>query len=234
VVRCEASVASTARPIAPPTSGDKRKPLDSARLLSEVHDGRLQHFFNGNQQHIWGKHSVRRLTMALAMAALVAMTPEAAIAKGGSGKVSTYGVGPLRLNVSGPNAARRFAGKPDHVSFENLMGLPSVPAHAAWEDWTYHFPAHGYVDISFWWSGHAWLFEQFDTNLQRFHTARGTGVGMTYGQAAARERVPWSGGCTDSGFWHYRRHYSYAYVVGVSAGQRVRALHATGPHPPLC
>lgn len=180
---------------------------------------------------------MKRVAIALTAAVLLALAPQAAQAKGGSGSVSTYGVGPLRLNVSGPNAARRFAGNPDHVKFFDENGNPSNLRNSVWAEWSYAFPAHGYVDIWFWWSGTSWLFEQFDTSLERFHTVRGTRVGMTYAQARARERIAFSPGCVDEGFWRTRGHGLngyYAYLVGINPGQRVHALRALGPYEPLC
>lgn len=70
----------------------------------------------------------------------------------------------------------------------------------------------------------------------RFHTIRGTRVGMTYAEAKRREPRPWPAGCWNS---RVRRQHQvagswYAVVGGVYKGKRVHALHAFGPHPLLC
>jgi hypothetical protein len=172
--------------------------------------------------------------VCIALGALCAPVVAQAANKGGSGEVTTSGVGPLRLNASSPAAVRAFAGQPDHVTYWDRYGVDTTSSKATWAIWDYRFSGGGYARYSFVRGARGWVFEQFDTTLKRFYTARATRVGMTYAQAAARERVRWSGGCIDSGFWHYRDGYRFAVLVGVLPGARVHALHAIGPRPPLC
>lgn len=171
----------------------------------------------------------------LAAAAVLVITPVAA-ARGGSGTVSVDGVGPLLFDISSPSDLRDFAGRPDRVTFWDQNGAPTISANASWEIWQYHYPNHGYTWYSFNWDGSEWVLEEFDTTLERFHTARGTRVGMSYAEARRCEHRTFSGGCIDAGLWHIRRQNGqlYSLVVGVNPGQPVHALHSFGPSPLPC
>ena len=153
--------------------------------------------------------------------------------KGGSGVVSTHGVGRQHFESSTPASIRAFAGRPDSIVYWNKLGQPTGRSHAVWQLWTYSFDGGGYARYSFHGGAGRWVFSRFDTDRKNFLTVRGTRVGMTYSQAKRRERVPFMGGCIDSGFWHFHGQ-RYAYIVGVNRGQRVHALHAYGPGQPLC
>jgi hypothetical protein len=154
--------------------------------------------------------------------------------RGGSGVISTFGVGSHRFEVAHPESIRDFAGKPNSIRYENKFGEPTSPRHATWEIWSYVFSGGGYVYYSFHHSSGSWLFVQIDTNGKQFQTARGTRVGMTYAEAKKREGVSYIQGCIDSGFWHFRDGHRYAVIVGVNRGHPVHALHGYGPGLPLC
>jgi hypothetical protein len=155
--------------------------------------------------------------------------------RGGSGVITTFGVGLHRFEVARPAGIRAFAGKPDSVQYENRVGNPSGRRGAVWEIWTYRFSGGRYVYYSFHRTrGGSWLFVEIETNRTQFETARGTRVGMSYAEAKKREDVPYIGGCPDSGFWHFRDQHRYAVAVGVNPGHSVYDLDASGPHRPIC
>lgn len=154
--------------------------------------------------------------------------------RGGSGVITTYGVGSHDFEVANPASIRAFAGKPTSVRYENKLGQSTGPRHAVWQIWAYKYSGGGYVDYSFHRARGSWVFVQIDTNRKQFRTARGTRVGMSYAEAKKREKVMYLPGCIDSGFWHFRDGHRYAVVVGVNPGQSVHALHAYGPGEPVC
>ena len=159
-------------------------------------------------------------------------------ARGGSGTVTTFGVGPVYFNISGPRDVGAFAGNPDRIVYQDQYGNASNLAHSTYAIWEFRYPAGGYTYYSFYYGQEGWLLAEFDTTLERFHTVRGTRVGMTYAQARRRENRPFAHGCIDSGFWRFHigaYGHLYSMVVGVNPGQRVHALHAFGPTPlPRC
>lgn len=148
---------------------------------------------------------------------------------GGSGVVSTYGVGGHHFETTAPAGIKAFAGAPNSVQYLNRSGGSSGPKDAVWEIWTYRFTGGSYVQYSFHRSHGKWHFSEFDTTRKQFTTPGGTRVGTTYAQAKKRERAPYIQGCIDSGFWHFRDHHRYDLVIGVNPGERVHALHAAGP-----
>jgi hypothetical protein len=132
-----------------------------------------------------------------------------------------------------------WAGNPDRIVYWDQSGSPTRVSYgdAAFAIAQYHYPANGYTWYDFYWDGSEWLLGEFDTTLERFHTERGTRVGMSYSEARRRENRPRGGGCIDSGFWRF--HYGadgglYSMVIGVNRGQRVHALHAYGPNALPC
>ena len=153
---------------------------------------------------------------------------------GGSGVVSTYGVGPHHFETTTPAGIRAFARTPDSVEYLNRTGGSSGPRNAVWEIWTYRFAGGSYVQYSFHHSHGKWHFSEFNTTRKQFRTPGGTRVGMTYTQAKKRERAPYIQGCIDSGFWHFRDSHRYDLVIGVNPGHRVHALHAAGPGTVTC
>lgn len=158
-------------------------------------------------------------------------------ANGGSGTVTTFNVGPVYFNSSGPENVVAFAGNPDRIVYQDQYGNPSNFANSTYAILEYSYPAGGYTHYSFYWDGQEWLLEQFDTTLERFHTVRGTRVGMTYAEARRRENRPYGSECIDGGFWRFHTDdygQLYSMVVGVNPGQRVHALHAFGPNPLPC
>ena len=154
--------------------------------------------------------------------------------RGGSGVVSTYGVGGHHFETTTPAGIRAFAGAPNSVQYLNRTGGSSGPRRAVWEIWAYHFAGGSSVEYSFHRSNGTWHFSEFDTTRKQFRTPRGTRVGMTYAQAKMREHAPYIPGCIDSGFWHFRDGHRYDLVIGVNPGQRVHALHAAGPGKVPC
>jgi hypothetical protein len=171
----------------------------------------------------------------IGLAASLAVAAPADASWGGYGTVTTFGVGPLSFDYSGPSDVTAFAGKPDKVTYSDQYGVPTGAGNAEWALTEYHFPSHGYTAYDFWWDGSEWRLEEFDTTLQRFHTVRGTRVGMNYAEAKRREGRPWSGRCYSGISHEHKRDGSYySLVVGVERGKRVYALYGFGPHPPLC
>lgn len=154
--------------------------------------------------------------------------------RGGSGVITTYGVGSHDFEVAQPAGIRAFAGVPNSIRYENKLGQTTGSRHAAWEIWTYQFAGGAYAYYSFHRSGGSWRFVEIDTNRTQFRTARGTRVGMSYAEAKMREGVSYLGGCIDAGFWHFRDEHRYAVVVGVDRGHPVHELHAYGPGEPIC
>jgi hypothetical protein len=154
--------------------------------------------------------------------------------RGGSGVITTYGVGTHRFEVTHRAGIRAFAGTPNSIRYENKLGEPTGSRRAVWEIWTYQFASGGYVSYSFHHTLGTWVFVEIDTNRTQFSTARGTRVGMSYAEAKMREGVPYLPGCIDSGFWHFRDAHRYAVVVGVNRHQPVHALHGYGPDPLVC
>jgi hypothetical protein len=186
----------------------------------------------------WGIALAASILTATAGLALVPTTGAASNrsrgVRGGSGVITTHGVGAQRFEVAQLAAIRAFAGNPNSIQYQNKLGEPTSSKHAVWEIWTYQFASAGYVAYSFHHSSGRWVFVEIDTNRQQFQTARGTRVGMSYAEAKKREGVSYTPGCIDSGFWHFRDQHRYAVVVGVDRGQPVHALHGFGPHPPVC
>jgi hypothetical protein len=173
------------------------------------------------------------------LAGLALVPPTGAASKhssvrGGSGVITTYGVGPHHFEVAKPAGIRAFAGGPNSIRYENKLGQPTDSRHAVWEIWTYRFAGGRYAYYSFHHGQSGWRFVAIDTNRTQFTTARGTRVGMSYAEAKKREDVSYLGGCIDAGFWHFRDGHRYAVVVGVNRGQPVHALHAYGPGEPAC
>lgn len=154
--------------------------------------------------------------------------------RGGSGVITTYGVGPHRFEVAHPRQIRVFAGRPNSRTYENKLGEPTTSRTAVWQIWRYSFSGGGYVYYSFHRSSGIWVFVEVDTNRTQFSTAHGTRVGMSYAEARMRDGGSYVHGCIDSGFWHFRDRHRYAVIVGVARGQSVHALHAYGPGLPLC
>lgn len=154
--------------------------------------------------------------------------------RGGSGVITTRGVGQHRFEFAHPANIRAFAGKPNSVVYENKLGKPSSSKRAVWAIWSYRFSGGGSVYYSFHRRRGSWLFVEIDTTRKQFKTARGTRVGMSYAEAKKRESGSYIHGCIDSGFWHFRDGHRYAVIVGVNPGQSVHALHAYGPGKPLC
>jgi hypothetical protein len=199
---------------------------------------------NEGAQMAW--HLIRRRSAFLAailttMTCLTLLSPAGAATqrkfeRGGSGVVTTYGVGGLHFEVANAAAVRAFAGRPDSVVYWNSQGIPTTrPSNAVWEIFQYGSDSGSYATYSFHHTDGRWLFAQFDTNRKDFRTARGTRVGMTYAEAKTQERgAQYIAGCVDAGFWRFRDGNRYALVVGVNPGQRVHALHAWGPGQLLC
>ena len=154
--------------------------------------------------------------------------------RGGSGVVSTYGVGPHHFETTAPAGIRAFAGAPSSVAYQNGTGGSSGPKGAVWQIWTYAFTGGSYVQYSFHHSHGKWHFSEFNTNRKQFRTPGGSRVGTTYQQAKKREDAPYIQGCIDSGFWHFRDGHRYDLVIGVNPGHRVHALHAAGPGATPC
>jgi hypothetical protein len=154
--------------------------------------------------------------------------------RGGSGVITTYGVGTHHFEVAQPAGIRAFAGNPNSIRYENKLGQPTGPTGAVWEIWTYQFANATYASYSFHRTGGSWRFVEIDTNRTQFATARGTRVGMSYAEAKTREGVSYLDGCIDSGFWHFRDAHRYAVVVGVNPHRLVHALHGYGPGEPVC
>lgn len=179
------------------------------------------------------------LGAALCVAAIAVASPMAASGRtnrvrGGSGVVSTYGVGRQHFETTTPGGIRAFAGAPDSVQYLNRTGGSTGPRHAVWETWTYSFTGGSYVQYAFHRSNGKWHFSEFNTSRTEFRTPVGTRVGMTYAQAKKREQAPYIQGCIDSGFWHFRDGHRYDLVIGVNRHQRVHALHAAGPGAVPC
>ncbi len=177
---------------------------------------------------------------AATIAAALALVPPTGAAsnrtavRGGSGVISTYGVGSHRFEMAQPAAIRAFAGTPNSVQFENKLGEPTGSKHAVFQIWTYTLAGGRDVIYTFHRHHGRWVFVAIDTNRKQFKTARGTRVGMSYAEAKKREGVPYTPGCIDSGFWHFRDGSRYAVVVGVDHKKPVHALHAFGPGQPVC
>jgi hypothetical protein len=175
-----------------------------------------------------------------ALAATLVIAPAASAGWGGGGTVTAFGVGPLEFDFSTSDDVAAWAGYPDKIVYWDEYGIPTSASNAHWEITQYHYPGHGYTWYSFVWDGSEWLFEQFDTSLQRFQSIRGTKVGMTYWQAQRNERVPWHAGCGPGGFFHERKVDGQWYAVGVEVdgpnpqSHRVTGLHAFGPQALLC
>jgi hypothetical protein len=84
-------------------------------------------------------HRPRPVAVLAVLAAATAMTSAAAgSSKGGFGRVTLNGVGPLRLGISTPADVRRFAGAPDRITqfsgnakdyFSRFPGGGSVQYH---------------------------------------------------------------------------------------------------------
>ncbi len=178
--------------------------------------------------------------LAVAAASLGAVSPTDATSargsqvRGGSGVITTHGLGARHFEVATSSSIRAFAGKPNSTRYENKLGQSTGPRKAVWAIWEYKYSGGGYVYYSFHRTKGTWRFVKIDTNRKQFRTARGTRVGMTYAQAKKREGGSYMGGCIDKGFWHFRDGRRYAVVVGVNKGQRVHALHGYGPGQPIC
>ncbi len=165
---------------------------------------------------------------------------------GAGGVVSLHRVGPLWMNLSSPSAVMRWAGKPSSVNYLGSEGEPSRPARATWAQAYYNGAGprtYKGTIYTFARSSRGWRLQQFSTTLQRFHTPGGTRVGMTFAQAARRERVRATGGCVTSGFWHsttpgHQPYFAYVASLTTIRGRfdhsHVNMLMAFGPHPVLC
>lgn len=190
----------------------------------------------------------RALVAAAAVGAGILVVPAMAGAMvwgGAGGVVSGHSVGPLKMNLSGPRALMRWAGNPSEVEYLDADGGSTIASLATWVELFYNGASptrSAGTTYVFWWSAKGWRLEQFSTTLARFRTPGGTRVGMSYAQAKARERVPDSGGCVASGFWHEsaRGRPYFGYVVSLSwahnvlRNQRVNELVAVGPHELIC
>ena len=64
------------------------------------------------------------------------------IVRGGSGVVSTYGVGTHHFEVARPPGIRAFAGNPSSVEYLNKVGARSNSRSATWEIWRYRYTAN--------------------------------------------------------------------------------------------
>lgn len=131
-----------------------------------------------------------RLVPALALTfvlLLVVVDAATGATRGGSGRVTLYGVGPLQFGSSSPSDLMSFAGKPDRVI--PLPGYTSPATSYSAEDRFYAFPDHGVVEYYFVNPNGYWVLAGFDTTLQRFHTAHGTHTGMSRGSAERREGI---------------------------------------------
>jgi hypothetical protein len=155
--------------------------------------------------------------------------------RGGSGVVSTYGVGSHHFEKATTATITAFAGKPAYVIYWNKREKPSGQRRAVWQIWVYSFRHRARVWYTFHRSHGKWLFTQFESERRaQFVTTRGTHEGMTYSQAHRHERVPYTSGCLASGFWHFRDGQRYAYAAAVSPGRRVHIFVAYGPGRPPC
>ena len=133
---------------------------------------------------------------AILSAVAVALTMSAsASARGGSGTVTTFGVGPLSLELSTSDDVFNWAGRADRVYYLDQYGstVRLSSGTAAFAVMEYDYSAGGYTDYSLYWDGSSWIFGEFDTTIQRFHTERGTRVGMSYAEARRRENRPLGG-----------------------------------------
>jgi hypothetical protein len=111
----------------------------------------------------------------------------AGVTRGGFGRVTLDGVGPLQFGTSEPSDLGSFAGRPDRV--DSLPGYSSPTTSYSAEDLSYAFPNHGAVEYYFVNPNGYWVLAGFETTLQRFHTARGTHTGMALGTAERREGI---------------------------------------------
>jgi hypothetical protein len=165
----------------------------------------------------------------------VGAAQQGAAVKGGSGVVSTAGVGSHRFDHATSATITAFAGKPDYIIYWNKREKPSSKRHAVWQIWIYSFRHRERVWYTFHLSHGKWLFTQFESQRRtQFHTVRGTREGMTYAQAQSHEGVAYKRECLASGFWHFRDKKRYAYAAAVSPGARVRTFVAYGPGHPHC
>jgi hypothetical protein len=131
----------------------------------------------------------RNILIGSIAALMLAAVPAAAAAKGGSGVVTPFRVGPVTMNRSTAADARAFAGNPDRV-------FQCVCSGGTFKTFIYRFSGHGQTSYAFkQFPDGSWRLEGFDTNLQRFRSQRGTRVGMTVGQAQHHERLSYRSGC---------------------------------------
>lgn len=157
--------------------------------------------------------------------------------RGGYGLVTLDGIGPrshgsqaLTFDESKPPALRAFAGRASRVIVSRGA---AVNFQAAEQLWIYAFPRQGRVFCTFVWSkeADAWLLEGFGTTLERFHTARGSKVGMSLANARRREHLRLVIGCL-GGLWRYRKHPPALLILSIN-GIRVQSIEAYGPNPPV-
>ena len=191
-----------------------------------------------------GRTSFARVALAAAVASAGALAtlPQAvgaaqrsAAVRGGSGVVSTSGVGSHHFERASINSITAFAGKPDDIIYWNKHEKSVHRRKAVWQIWVYSFRHRAFVWYTFHLHRGKWVFVQFESQRRtQFHTVRGTREGMTYSQAGSHEGVPYTRTCLASGFWHYRDGKKYAYVAAVNPGRRVRIFAAYGPGEPTC
>jgi hypothetical protein len=177
---------------------------------------------------------VKRLVLVLTVALLMAI-PALASAKGGSGVVTPFYVGPLTMNGSTDLNVRGYAGNPNRVTYCRGAACNNS---GVWKTFIYRFPGHGLTEYTFnRSSGGVWFLEQFYTNLQRFRTQLGTKVGMSASQAESREQLRYQGGCVASGLWRTVTTDGQFFGSVVDLGyppRRVLALQLFGPYPLPC
>jgi hypothetical protein len=177
---------------------------------------------------------VKRLALALTFALVMAI-PALASARGGSGVVTPFYIGPLTINGSTDLGVRDYAGNPNRVTYCRQAECNNS---GVWKTFIYRFPGHGLTEYTFNRSSTGvWFLEQFYTNLQRFRTQRGTKVAMNAGQAERREQLRAQRGCAASGLWRTATTDGqfFGSVVGLgSPPRRVLYLEVFGPYPLPC
>src|ERR1700761_4192274 len=78
---------------------------------------------------------------------------------GAGGLVTGHRIGPLRMNLSGPNAVVRWAGRPSSVEYLDSNGGPTKAGLATWAESFYNGATYSNdtgTTYVFWWSPKGW------------------------------------------------------------------------------
>src|SRR5207248_1895725 len=132
-----------------------------------------------------------------------------------------------RFGSSTPSDLRRFAGRPDGSN--SVDGGDSNGTSYSAKILFYNSPDHGFTSYYFVNPDGAWVFDGFESTLQRFHTAHGTKAGMSVGAAEKREKIGrTSTFCIGPALLRKGQGALLGVVISRS---RVSDLFAIGPYP---